>query len=145
DVIRTVTHETVSAEDLGGAATHTTTSGVSHFAADSEEECLALIRELMTFLPQNNLEDPPLRPTQDPVDRRDENLQSIVPDQPNKPYNMLHIIRTALDEQYFFEVHAGFAPNLVIGFGRLGGRPVGIVANQPTHPGRCLRHNPRPT
>jgi propionyl-CoA carboxylase beta chain len=141
DVIRTVTHETVSAEDLGGAATHTTTSGVSHFAADSEEECLALIRELMTFLPQNNLEDPPLRPTQDPVDRRDENLQSIVPDQPNKPYNMLDIIRTVLDEQYFFEVHAGFAPNLVVGFGRLGGRPVGIVANQPTHLAGCLDIN----
>src|SRR5215510_6640016 len=141
DVIRTVTHETVSAEDLGGAATHTTTSGVSHFAADSEEECLALIRELMTFLPQNNLEDPPFRPTQDPVDRRDETLQSIVPDQPNKPYNMLDIIRTVLDEQYFFEVHAGFAPNLVIGFGRLGGRAVGIVANQPTHLAGCLDIN----
>jgi len=141
DVIRTVTHETVSAEDLGGAATHTTTSGVSHFAADSEEECLALIRELMTFLPQNNLEDPPLRPTQDPVDRRDESLQSIVPDQPNKPYNMLDIIRTVLDEQYFFEVHAGFAPNLIVGFGRLGGRPVGIVANQPTHLAGCLDIN----
>ena len=141
DVIRTVTHETVSAEDLGGAATHTTTSGVSHFAADSEEECLALIRELMTFLPQNNLEDPPLRPTQDPVDRRDESLQSIVPDQPNKPYNMLDIIRTVLDEQYFFEVHAGFAPNLIVGLGRLGGRPVGIVANQPTHLAGCLDIN----
>src|SRR3989440_8094248 len=88
DVIRAVTHEAVSAEDLGGARTHSTTSGVSHFAADSEEECLALIRELMTFLPQNNLEEPPRRPTRDPIDRRDENLQSIVPDQPNKPYDI---------------------------------------------------------
>ncbi len=141
DVIRTVTHETVSADDLGGARTHATTSGVAHFAADSEEECLALIRELMTFLPQNNLEDPPLRPTRDPVDRRDESLQSIVPDQPNKPYNMLDIIRTVLDEHYFFETHAGFAPNLIVGFGRLGGRPVGVVANQPTHLAGCLDIN----
>src|SRR5439155_164453 len=125
DVIREVTNEAVSSEDLGGARTHSTTSGVAHFAADSEEECLALIRELMTFLPQNNLEEPPRRPTRDPIDRRDESLQSIVPDQPNKPYDMLDIIRTVLDEHYFFEVHAGFAPNLIVGFGRLGGRPVG--------------------
>src|SRR2546422_700118 len=100
DVIRAVTHEAVSAEELGGATTHTTTSGVAHFAADSEEECLALIRELLTFLPQNNLEDPPLRPTQDPVDRRDESLQTIVPDQPNKSYDMHAIIRTVLDDRY---------------------------------------------
>jgi propionyl-CoA carboxylase beta chain len=141
DVIRAVTHEAVSAEDLGGARTHSTTSGVAHFAADSEEECLALIRELMTFLPQNNMEDPPVRPTLDPVDRRDESLQTIVPDQPNKPYDMLDVIRTVLDEQYFFEVHAAFAPNLIVGFGRLGGRPVGIVANQPMHLAGCLDIN----
>src|SRR5712664_3158381 len=141
DVIRAVTHEAVSAEDLGGASAHGTTSGVAHFAADSEEECLALIRELLTFLPQNNLEDPPLRPTRDPVDRRDERLQSIVPDQPNKPYNMLDIIRTVLDEHYFFETHAAFAPNLIVGFGRLGGRPVGVVANHPTHLAGCLDIN----
>src|SRR4029077_4434370 len=103
---KAVTHEGVTAEDLGGATTHGTTSGVSHFAADSEEECLALIRELMTFLPQNNLEEPPRPPTRDPIDRRDESLQSIVPDQPNNPYDMLDIIRTVLDEHYFFEVHA---------------------------------------
>src|SRR5437667_136372 len=101
DVIRAVTHETVSAEDLGGARTHGTTSGVAHFAADSEEECLALIRELMTFLPQNNLEDPPLRATRDPVDRRDESFQSIVPDQPNKPYYMLDIVRTVLTRKAY--------------------------------------------
>src|SRR5712692_4535513 len=89
DVIKAVTHEEVSFEDLGGATTHGSTSGVAHFAAESEEECLALIRELMTFLPQNNLEDPPLRPTRDPVDRRDERLQTIVPAEPGKPYNML--------------------------------------------------------
>jgi propionyl-CoA carboxylase beta chain len=141
DVIKAVTHEAVTAEDLGGATAHNTTSGVAHFAADSEEECLALIRELMTFLPQNNLEDPPLRPTQDPVDRRDEILQTIVPEQPNKAYDMQDIIRAVLDDRYFFEVHAGFAPNIVIGFGRLGGRPVGIVANQPAHLAGCLDIN----
>ncbi|HXG15003.1 MAG TPA: acyl-CoA carboxylase subunit beta [Calidithermus sp.] len=141
DVIRAVTHENVTAEELGGAATHSTVSGVAHFAADSEEECLALIRELLTFLPQNNLEDPPVRPTDDPVDRRDEALQTIVPEQPNKPYDMKEIIRTVLDDRYFFEVQPDFAPNLVIGFGRLGGRPVGIVANQPAHLAGCLDIN----
>jgi propionyl-CoA carboxylase beta chain len=141
DVIKAVTHEAVTAEDLGGAISHSTTSGVAHFAADSEDECLALIRELMTFLPQNNLEDPPLRPTQDPVDRRDEALQTIVPDQPNKAYDMQEIIRAVLDDRYFFEVQPGFAPNIVIGFGRLGGRPVGIVANQPAHLAGCLDIN----
>jgi propionyl-CoA carboxylase beta chain len=141
DVIRSVTHESVSAEELGGATTHGTTSGVAHFAADTEEECLALIRELLTFLPQNNLEDPPLRPTVDPVDRRDERLQTIVPEQPNRPYDMKEIIRTVLDDQYLFEVQAAYAPNLIIGFGRLGGRPVGIVANQPAHLAGCLDIN----
>src|SRR5207302_5310350 len=100
DVIRAVTHEAVSAEELGGATTHTTTSGVAHFAADSEEECLALIRELLTFLPQNNLEDPHLRPTQDPVDRRAESLQTNVPDQRHKNNDMHAINRKALDERY---------------------------------------------
>src|SRR5205823_5061801 len=138
DVIKAVTHEGVTAEDLGGATTHGTTSGVAHFAADSEEECLALIRELLTFLPQNNLEDAPLRPTQDPADRREEALQSIVPAQPNKPYDMKEILRSVLDDRYFFEVQASYAPNIVVGFGRLGGRPVGIVANQPAHLAGCL-------
>ena len=141
DVIKAVTHETVTAEELGGALTHGTTSGVAHFAADSEEECLALIRELLTFLPPNNLDDPPLRPTRDPVDRRDDALQSLVPEQPNKPYDIKDVIRTVLDDHYFFEVHSGFAPNIVVGFGRLGGRPVGIVANQPAHLAGCLDIN----
>ena len=141
EVIRAVTHETVSPEELGGATTHGSTSGVAHFAADSEEECLALIRELLSFLPQNNLEDPPLRPTQDPRDRRDETLQTLVPEQPNKPYDMKDIIQAVLDDHYFFEVQAAHAPNLVIGFGRLGGRPVGIVANQPSHLAGCLDIN----
>src|SRR5467141_2073837 len=138
DVIKAVTHEGVTAEDLGGATTHGTTSGVAHFAADSEEECLALIRELLTFLPQNNLEDPPLQATPDPAERRDEALQSIVPAQPNKPYDMKEILRSVLDDRYFFEVQASYAPNIVVGFGRLGGRPVGIVANQPAHLAGCL-------
>ncbi|MGH7312452.1 MAG: acyl-CoA carboxylase subunit beta, partial [Candidatus Rokuibacteriota bacterium] len=141
EVIKAVTHESVTADELGGAGTHSTLSGVAHFAADSEEECLALIRELLTFLPQNNQEDPPRRPTRDPVDRRDEALQSIVPEQPNRPYDMKDLIRAVLDDRYFFEVQAGFAPNIVIGFGRLGGRPVGIVANQPAHLAGCLDIN----
>ncbi len=141
DVIKAVTHEAVTAEELGGAATHGGTSGVAHFSTDGEDECLALIRELLTFLPQNNLEDPPLRPTLDPVDRRDESLQTIVPEQPNRPYDMKTIVSTVLDDQYFFEVHADFAPNIVVGFGRLGGRSVGIVANQPAHLAGCLDIN----
>ncbi len=141
DVIRTVTHEEVSADELGGATTHNATSGVAHFAADSEEECLALIRELMTFLPSNNVDDPPRRVTRDPVDRRDEALQTLVPEQPNKPYDMKDAVRTVLDDQYFFEVHAAFAPNIIVGFGRLGGRPVGVVANQPAHLAGCLDIN----
>ncbi len=141
DVIKAVTHEEVSFEELGGAMRHAGTSGVAHFAAESEEECLALIRELMTFLPQNNLEEPPLRQTSDPPDRVDEALQTAVPDQPNKPYDMKEIIRTVLDDRYFFEVHAAFAPNVVVGFGRLNGRPVGIVGNQPAHLAGCLDIN----
>jgi len=141
DVIKAVTHEEVSFEQLGGASTHGATSGVAHFAAESEDECLALIRELMTFLPQNNLEDPPVRVPLDPPDRGDEELQTAVPDQPNKPYDIKSIIGTVLDDRYFFEVQADYAPNLVIGFGRLNGRPVGIVANQPAHLAGCLDIN----
>jgi propionyl-CoA carboxylase beta chain len=138
DVIKAVTHEEVSFEDLGGAQTHGSVSGVAHFAAENEDECLALMRELMTFLPQNNLEDPPLRPTTDPPDRVDEELQTAVPDQPNKPYDIKDVVRAVVDDRYFFEVQADYAPNLVIGFGRLNGRPVGVVANQPAHLAGCL-------
>jgi propionyl-CoA carboxylase beta subunit len=141
DVIRAVTHEAVTAEELGGATTHGSTSGVAHFAAESEEECLALIRELLSFLPQNNMEDPPLRPTLDPADRRDESLQTIVPAEPGKPYDIKAIVHSVLDDRYFFEVQADFAPNLIVGFGRLGGRPVGLVANQPAHLAGCLDIN----
>jgi propionyl-CoA carboxylase beta chain len=138
DVIRTVTHEEVSFEELGGASTHVGTSGVAHFAAESEDECLALIRELLAFLPPNNAEDPPLRASLDPPDRVDEELQTVVPDQPNKPYDIRDIVRTVLDDRYFFEIQAEYAPNLLIGFGRLNGRPVGVVANQPAHLAGCL-------
>ncbi|HET8575542.1 MAG TPA: acyl-CoA carboxylase subunit beta [Methylomirabilota bacterium] len=138
DVIKAVTHEEVSFEELGGASTHGSRSGVAHFAAESEEECLALIRELMTFLPQNNADDPPVRPSLDPPDRVEEELQTAVPDQPNKPYDIKDIVRPVLDDRYFFEVQADYAPNIVIGFGRLNGRPVGVVANQPAHLAGCL-------
>src|SRR3990172_8336395 len=142
DVIKAVTHEEVSFEELGGAATHAEKSGVAHFEAENEEEGLALIRELLTFLPQNTLEDPPVRHTLDPPDRVDESLQSVVPDNPNKPYDIKTIIRTVCDDHYFFEVQADYAANLVVGFGRLNGRPVGIVANQPAHLTGCLDINP---
>ncbi len=138
EVIRSVTHEEVTFEELGGADTHARTSGVAHFAAESEEECLAGIRELLTFLPQNNLEDPPIRPTLDPPDRMDEPLQSLVPDSPSKPYDIKELIQTVVDDHQFLEVQPDYAPNLVIGFARLGGRPVGIVANQPAHLAGCL-------
>jgi propionyl-CoA carboxylase beta chain len=141
DVIKAVTHEEVSFEELGGASTHVAISGVAHFAAESEEECLALIRELLTFLPQNNAEDPPVRASLDPADRADEALQSAVPEQPNKPYDIRDIIGAVLDDRYLFEVQAEYAPNILIGFGRLNGRPVGIVANQPAHLAGCLDIN----
>jgi propionyl-CoA carboxylase beta chain len=138
DVIKAVTHEEVSFEELGGALTHAGTSGVAHFAAESEEECLALIRELLTFLPQNSAEDPPIRVALDPPDRVDEELQTVVPDQPNKPYDIRDIVRAVLDDRYLFEIQPDHAPNILIGFGRLNGRPVGIVANQPAHLAGCL-------
>src|SRR5689334_2669397 len=115
DVIKAVTHESVSAEDLGGATTHGTTSGVAHFAADSEEECLALIRELLRCLPHNSVRDPPLRPSNDPDDRRAEAPQSSVPAQPNTPYDMKEVVRTVLDDRSSIEVQATFAPNIVVG------------------------------
>src|SRR4026209_2673704 len=141
DVIRAVTHEEVSFEELGGASTHGGTSGVAHFAAENEEECLSLIRELLTFLPQNNAEDPPVRASLDPIDRVDEELQTVVPEQPNRPYDNKDIVRPVPDDRDLLQGHAGSAPNLVIGFGRLGGRPVGIVANQPAHLAGCLDIN----
>ncbi len=138
DVIKTVTHEIITKEELGGASTHTKKSGVAHFAFDTEEETLIMVRELLSFLPSNNMEDPPYKPTDDPIDRIDEDLRSIVPEESNKPYNIKDIIRKVLDDGYFFEVHADYAQNIVVGFGRLGGNVVGIVANQPEILAGCL-------
>ncbi len=131
DVIKTVTHEDVTKEDLGGALTHNSRSGVAHFAAEDEEDCLNIIREMLSFMPSNNMDDPPFRSTSDPIDRQDKELNSIVPDNPNLPYDIRDVIRRVADESYFFEVAEHFAKNIVIGFARLGGYSVGIVANQP--------------
>jgi propionyl-CoA carboxylase beta chain len=131
DVIKTVTHEDVTKHDLGGAMTHNATSGVAHFAAADDAECLAMIRELMSFLPSNNLDDVPRRATSDPITRADSSLDSVVPADPMLPYDIKHVIQSVADDKYFFEVQEHFAKNLVIGFARLDGRSVGIVANQP--------------
>ncbi|MBS1793934.1 MAG: acyl-CoA carboxylase subunit beta [Acidobacteria bacterium] len=131
DVIKTVTHEDVTKDELGGAMTHNMKSGVAHFAADNDEHCLRLTRELLSFIPSNNQEHPPFSPTNDPSDRIDEKLNGIVPVSSNQPYDIRDIINTVVDDQYFFEVQEHFAPNIVIGFARLGGHSVGIVANQP--------------
>ncbi len=133
DVIKTVTHEDVSKEDLGGAMTHNEKSGVAHFAVEDDHECLALIRELLSFMPSNNVDDAPRVTTADPADREDEALDRLIPPSPNQPYDMLDLIHSIADEGYFLEVHEHYAKNLVVGFARLGGRPVGIVANQPAH------------
>jgi propionyl-CoA carboxylase beta chain len=131
DVIKTVTHEEVTKEELGGAMTHNAKSGVAHFAAESDQHALRITRELLSFIPSNNLEDPPFAPTLDPIDRKDEKLNSIVPEQSTTPYDIREIITGVVDDNYFFEVQPHFAQNLVIGFARLGGKSVGIVANQP--------------
>ncbi len=133
DVIRAVTHEEVTKEELGGALTHSSKSGVSHFTAEDDAHALGLIRRLLSFLPQNNHEDPPRRPTDDPPDRREVALNGIVPDNPNKPYDIKQVIRLIVDDGDFFEVHEHWARNIVVGFARLDGRPVGIVANQPAY------------
>src|ERR1700720_4264436 len=131
DVIKTVTHEEVTKQELGGAMTHNEKSGVAHFFSRVDADCLAMIRELMGFLPSNNLEDPPRRATSDTPSRRDESLNTLVPADPQKPYDMKDAIHSIVDDGYFFEVHEHYAKNLVVGFARLDGRPVGIVGNQP--------------
>ena len=131
DVIKTVTHEDVTKETLGGAMTHNSKSGVAHFAADSDEHALQLTRELLSFMPSNNAEIPPFVETADPADREDESLNAVVPESSNQPYDIRDIIHKVVDDGYFFEVQEHFAPNIVIGFARLGGFSVGIVANQP--------------
>jgi propionyl-CoA carboxylase beta chain len=131
DVIRTVTHEEVTMDELGGAMTHNATSGVAHFATADDRECLATVRELLAYLPSNNAEDPPLRPTSDPWDREDPALNRLIPDDPHLAYDIKELIRSVVDKHAFLEVQKHYARNLVIGFARLDGRSVGIVANQP--------------
>jgi propionyl-CoA carboxylase beta chain len=131
NVVKTVTHEDVDMEALGGADVHAGTSGVAHFAHDSEAESLEAIRRLFEYIPQNNREDPPRRGTDDPFDRGDEDLLQLVPDDPARPYDMLEVIRRVVDDGRFYEVHAAFAGNIVVGFAHLGGHAIGIVANQP--------------
>jgi propionyl-CoA carboxylase beta chain len=131
DVIKTVTHEDVTKDELGGAMTHNATSGVAHFAVEDDRECIALIRELLSFCPSNNLDDPPRVDSTDSPDREDLDLDRIVPASPNQPYDMLDVIRRVVDDTSFLEVHQHYAKNIVVGFARLDGRPIGIVANQP--------------
>jgi propionyl-CoA carboxylase beta subunit len=133
DVIRTVTHEQVTKEELGGAITHNEKSGVAHFAVENDEECVLLIRELLSFMPGNNLDEPPRATATDPVDRADPLLDTLVPASPNQPYDMLDVIHAVVDDRSFLEVHAHYAKNILVGFARLGGRPVGVVANQPAY------------
>jgi propionyl-CoA carboxylase beta chain len=133
DVIKTVTHEEVTKEELGGAMTHNAKSGVAHLLAEDDELAMMMIRELLSFLPSNNMEDPPLKPNSDDIHREDEHLQSLVPDDPNKPYDMHTIIETVVDNNNFFEIQPHYAENMIVGFARMDGRPVGIVANQPGH------------
>src|SRR5579872_5344566 len=132
DVIKTVTHEEVTKEQLGGATTHNEISGVAHFMAHDDAECLSMVRELLSFVPSNNLEDPPRRTTNDSIDRSDAELDNIVPALSNQPYDIKDVIARVVDEGYFFEVQEHFARNIVVGFARLDGRSVGIVANQPS-------------
>jgi propionyl-CoA carboxylase beta chain len=138
DVIKTVTHEEVSKEDLGGAMTHNARSGVAHFAAADDRACLLLIRELLSYLPSNNFEEPPLRATTDPSDREDPALDTLIPEDPSKPYDMKKLITTVVDDGRFLEVHEHYAANIVVGFARFAGKSVGIVANQPAVLAGCL-------
>jgi propionyl-CoA carboxylase beta chain len=131
DVIKTVTHEQVSMEKLGGALTHNEVSGNAHFLAEDDRHCLRRIRELLSYLPSNNLEEPPVRRSGDPWDREEKALDSLVPDEANRPYDMKELVRHVVDDGVFLEVHEHFAQNLIVGFARMDGRPVGIVANQP--------------
>ncbi|MBN2490409.1 MAG: methylmalonyl-CoA carboxyltransferase [Planctomycetes bacterium] len=138
EVIETVTGEKVTKNELGGAMSHNTRSGVAHFAAETEEAGLELVKELLAYIPSSNRENPPFVSTDDPADRMDPELMKVVPDDPNKPYDMHAVIGRVVDDGVFLEVHPHFARNILVGFARLGGRSVGIVANQPTHLAGCL-------
>ncbi len=133
EVIKAVTHEEVTMEDLGGAIAHSTKSGVCHLAGEDEKESLGMVRELLSFIPQNNAEDPPFEPSDDDPLREDESLNEVVPDNPNKPYDIRDIINVVADDRHFFEIQEHYAPNIIIGFMRLGGHSVGVVANQPAY------------
>jgi propionyl-CoA carboxylase beta chain len=133
NVVKTVTHEDVTFDELGGADVHSSKSGVSHFACENEADALMKTRSLMSFIPSNNMEDPPEIEPSDPIDRTDEALNSIVPENPNKPYEIKDIITRVVDDGEFLEVHADYAMNIVVGFARLGGKPIGVIANQPAH------------
>ena len=137
-VIKAVTHEDVTEEDLGGAMTHNIRSGVAHFAGEDDQDTIHMVKELLSYLPQNNREKPPSVDCTDDPQRTDGSLRTVVPDDPKKPYDIIDIIRSVVDEGYFFEVHKHFARNIVIGFARLNGMPVGIVANQPNWLAGCL-------
>ncbi|HWE50138.1 MAG TPA: acyl-CoA carboxylase subunit beta [Bryobacteraceae bacterium] len=141
DVIKTVTHEDVTKEQLGGSMTHNSVSGVGHFVSRDDAECIRMIRELLSYLPQNNREDAPRKACSDPIDRADMSLDSIVPAESNLPYDIKDVIHKVVDDGDFFEVHEHWAKNLVVGFARLDGRPVGIVANQPAFLAGCLDIN----
>ena len=130
-VVQTVTGEVISTEDLGGANVHSTKSGVSHFLSKNDEESVLLIRKLMSYLPSNNLEDPPFMPTEDPIDRLGDRLNDIIPEDPNKPYNMYDVIHEIVDDEEFFEVQRNYSQNIIVGFARFNGRSVGLVANNP--------------
>ena len=131
DVVKTVTHEDVDKEELGGAAVHSSRSGVSHFIGEDEEDTLMMVRELLSFLPSNNIEDAPYVSTKDDPTRIDESLDELIPDDPSKPYDMRTLIESIVDDANFFEVHANFAQNIIVGFARMDGKTVGIVADQP--------------
>ena len=140
-VVKTVTGEDVTQEQLGGASVHTTKSGVAHFAVDTEEDGLQLIRKLLSFLPQNNLEETPLVECKDPIDRLDDVLNDIIPDNANQSYDMYEVIGTIVDNNEFLEVHADYAKNIIVGFARFNGQSVGIVANQPKYLAGVLDSN----
>jgi methylmalonyl-CoA decarboxylase subunit alpha len=132
-VVKSVTGETVTSEELGGASVHATKSGVAHFAAENDEEGIRLIKELLSYIPQNNMEEAPVVPTEDPVSRVDDTLNEIIPDNPNKAYDMYQVIGSIADDGKFFEVHRTYAKNIIVGFAHMNGRSVGIVANQPKY------------
>ena len=140
-VIKSVTNEDVTFEDLGGAMSHSTRSGVAHLAAEDEEHALEMVKTLVSYLPANNLEEPPFEEPSDPVDRQEEKLDSIIPDSPDQPYDMKEVIEAVMDDGEFFEIHAHWAQNIVVGFARLGGHSIGVVANQPAVLAGCLDIN----